>query len=102
MRRCLESAREEDLCESALALICSERMTLWRRLRQLHSSLVSQEQLISTLKEVCGDLNWEELLKESAPNLGSQVLFNDFLKGVSVRPRRKRDTKERQSNSIES
>ena len=88
MRRCLESAREEELCveQHALALICSERMTLWRRLRLTDKKSCSREQLLATLKEICGDLNWPLILKRSAPNLEEEVLYNDFLNGPSVRP----------------
>lgn len=90
VRRCVESAQKEhqlDLEQHALGLICSERPKLWSRLRQLSGGQerVSQELLCHVLAEVCGELDWPQILSRAAPFLGDEVTYSEFLAAPSVR-----------------
>eukprot|EP00931_Biecheleriopsis_adriatica_P124617 TRINITY_DN9976_c0_g2_i2.p1 TRINITY_DN9976_c0_g2~~TRINITY_DN9976_c0_g2_i2.p1 ORF type:complete len:863 (-),score=202.36 TRINITY_DN9976_c0_g2_i2:15-2570(-) len=91
VRRFVESMDREhqyDVEQHALALICSERATLWSHLRELDrsgSGYVSRNSLCEVLAEVCGELGWPAILVQAAPELGERVSYGEFLAAPSVR-----------------
>mmetsp|Transcript_87344 Transcript_87344/g.252182 ORF Transcript_87344/g.252182 Transcript_87344/m.252182 type:complete len:439 (+) Transcript_87344:178-1494(+) len=82
---------EASLEKEAVGVLCAERDRLWRRCRSKDaetSGVIQRGTLENLLGDVCGDIvsgGWDRILRASAPQLGDEVVYGEFLSAPRVR-----------------
>lgn len=72
----------------AIGMICAQHDALMDRCISLDSNssgLIKRDALCEILSEVCGEMEWADILKRTAPQLTEQVAYSEFLSTPRVR-----------------